>query len=290
MNPAKIIYLVDDDEDDVMLMHTALKSSIHDIDIKVIKDGKELMDSISSVHHNNPALILMDMNMPKINGLEALTLLKSNEKTLHIPVIMTSTSSNPDHIKKAYALGLNAYMTKPVMMQDYTRLAQGLNFCFLNNYGSPDDSSVWQTFKGKSILIVEDNADYWELMRLTLKRSLPEVKVTRLKDRKSTLDFMTDHWNTLKPAPELIIVDLYLPTRREGLNLLDSIRYFYIIHRLPPVPVLVLSFSKQREDVDAVYQHRANSYIVKSPELLASYSYLRGLCNFWWDIIKLPKT
>lgn len=289
MNSTKQIYLVDDDPDDIMLIREALHEVMGEVDIAEVSNGEELLNLLSqSKDHKKPALILMDMNMPRVGGLEALSILKSDPQTRRIPVVMISTTTDRSQIMQAYQKGINAFIVKPVLAEEYHRMAQAINVCFLNHYQSVGDLAIHRNFKGKSVLMIEDNDDHWELMRLALKKNMPEVNLIRMGDRDSTLDFLTDKWNQLKPAPELIIMDLYLPTRREGLNLLDSIRYFFRLHKLPPVPVVVFSYSDGIEDREACYEHQANAYMVKS---LAdtSLAYIKSLCYFWWETITPPK-
>jgi CheY-like chemotaxis protein len=289
MEGKKLIYLVDDDEDDIFLMKEALTAVMEDIAIMELHDGQKLLESLAQNQPQQPALILMDMNMPRVNGLEALHLLKSNPKTQPIPVIMVSTSASQEHIRQAYQQGISAYVTKPASMDDYMLLAQTVHACYLNNYYVLDSVNVPIKFKDKSILVIEDDADQWELMSHIFKVRMPEVAITRIGDRKSTLDYLTNHWNRMSPSPQLIILDLYLPSRRNGLNLLDSIRYFFIIHRLQPVPVIVFSYSESQEDIKLSYSHRANAYMIKTRDLNESFSHLETVCHFWWHTVCLPK-
>lgn len=289
MRNIKQVYLVDDDADDIMLIREALLNVIENVDILEVGDGKELLDLLyQQTDLQKPALILMDMNMPRVGGMEALSLLKADPLTRHIPVVMISTTTDHSQIMQAYLKGTNAFIVKPVLTEEYQRMAQAINVCFLNHCQALCDLSVYKNFKGKSILMIEDDDDQWELMHYALKQSMPEIKLIRMSNRNATLDFLTDEWNKLRPAPELIIMDLYLPTRREGLNLLDSIRYFFRIHKLAPVPVVVFSFSDVMADRDTCYAHQANAYLVKSLDQ-KSLSYLKNLCYFWWDTFTLPQ-
>lgn len=289
MKNSKLIYLVDDDEDDIFLMKEALETVIGDIDIIALSDGELLLKNLGQSQPQQPALILMDMNMPRVNGLEALQILKTNPKTQHIPVVMVSTSANQEHIRQAYQKGINAFITKPVCLADYIFMAHTVNACYLNNYKALDTVAAPAIPHNKSILVIEDDPDQWELMCRIFKMKMPEVTMIRLGDRQSTLDYLTHQWNRIEPAPELIILDLYLPTRQDGLNLLDSIRYFFTIHRLQPVPVIVFSFSENQEDIKLSYSHRANAYMIKSRDLHETISYLEKICHFWWKIISLPR-
>lgn len=289
MRTSKIIYLVDDDADDVMLIREALQDVINDVRIIEVADGKELLDLISLQDKDSgPELILLDMNMPRMNGLEALSFLKTNPETKHIPVVMVSTTADQHLIRKAYEEGISAFIAKPVAINEYITMAQAVNVCFMNDYRCRR-LAMSESYKDKSILVIEDDEDQWHLMKFTLKQSMPDVDIIRMSSKSTTLDFLTDEWNNLKPAPELIIMDLYLPTRREGLNLLDSIRYFFILHKLAAVPIIVFSSSNHEEDIKESYRHRANSYMIRSLDSENSFSSLQNLCHFWWNTITLPK-
>jgi CheY-like chemotaxis protein len=109
-NSIKSIYIVDDDDDDRMLMKEAIESVIGQIEIHEISDSTHMMELINSKSIcKESSLILMDMNMPRVSGLEILTHIKANDFCCHIPVVMISTSSSPDLINNAYELGINAY-------------------------------------------------------------------------------------------------------------------------------------------------------------------------------------
>jgi CheY-like chemotaxis protein len=284
------IYIVDDDQDDLIFINEAFKNVMDDIRVTQLGDGKELLDLISyQTASTMPDLILTDVNMPKINGIEALSLLKSNPASKHIPVVMLSTSKDESIIKQAYNYGASAFLTKPVSIKAYDHIAQSLSLCFLNHFNEKVKLPILSSFSNKSILIIEDSDDQWELMRQALVKSAPEVKLIRLSSRSASLDYFTGIWNTLLNPPQLILLDLYLPTRRDGLNLLDSIHYFFKIHRLTPVPVVILSASHNKEDVNASYQHDANAYMNKAMDMTYSVSYLQTLCTFWWQTVSIPK-
>jgi CheY-like chemotaxis protein len=98
------------------------------IELTRVKNGKLLLDYISGLDTPNtaatPDLIMLDINMPLINGIETLERLRSQLTTKDIPVLMISTSQNKDDIEKSYELGANAYLSKPF---DYTELRATLN-------------------------------------------------------------------------------------------------------------------------------------------------------------------
>jgi CheY-like chemotaxis protein len=114
------ILLADDDEDDCMLAQEALTESSLSARLHVVNDGEELMDYL---HHrgkyNNdiispcPKIILLDLNMPKKDGREALKEIKSDSKLRQIPVIVLTTSKAQEDIHHMYSLGANSFIIKP---------------------------------------------------------------------------------------------------------------------------------------------------------------------------------
>ena len=74
----------------------------------------------------SPDLILLDLNMPRVNGHEALDIIKSNEKLRRIPIVVLSTSESSDDIEKTYDLGVNSFITKPSSFEQLVKMADGL--------------------------------------------------------------------------------------------------------------------------------------------------------------------
>lgn len=112
-NPQRNIYLADDDDDD----RTMFSEALHEIDSTVVltqtKDGKQLMEILSDDPDPLPEVIILDINMPKVDGFECLEQIKQNANLKKLPVIMLSTSTDPDTIDKALELGATAYAVKP---------------------------------------------------------------------------------------------------------------------------------------------------------------------------------
>ena len=282
------IYLVDDDEDDRMFARQALESVVRDIEITELSDGSQLLTLLKDNRSVQPSLILMDINMPMVNGLEALTTLRNTPDFRHIPVVMFSTTAITSSIEQAYALGVNAYIVKPVNFDDYMRMAHAVNLCFLNQYGEIDSSLIRPPARSKNILVIEDNHDHYALMELFIKKDAPKLNLIHKSTADSAMNFFSSMDKTASDAVDLIILDLYLPTRNEGLDLLTHIRARYEENELSSVPIVVLSASAHPQDIKESYQNKANAYLVKTPEPARSFSYLSGLCYFWWNTISLP--
>ena len=115
------ILMADDDPDDRLLTEKALKEARLKNGIRFVEDGEELMDYL---HHRGkysdpasaprPGLILLDLNMPRKDGREALAEIKSDPVLRRIPVVVLTTSKADEDIVKTYDLGVNSYITKPV--------------------------------------------------------------------------------------------------------------------------------------------------------------------------------
>lgn len=115
------ILMADDDEDDCMLASEALTESRLANHLYIVKDGEELMDYLhrrgeyaQAKTSPRPDLILLDLNMPKKDGREALREIKDDPKLRHIPVIVLTTSRAQEDIYRAYSLGANSFIIKPV--------------------------------------------------------------------------------------------------------------------------------------------------------------------------------
>lgn len=114
-----LILMADDDEDDCLLAKKALEQSNLAAQLRFVKDGEALMDYLnkqSSCEHANfptPDIILLDLNMPKMNGLEALKAIKSHAALCCIPVIVLTTSRADHDVCDSYAFGASSFITKP---------------------------------------------------------------------------------------------------------------------------------------------------------------------------------
>lgn len=127
------ILVVEDNPSDEELMLFALNKHKVSSSVKVVRDGQEALDYIFCVGSYEeretdkaPKVIFLDLNIPKVNGLEVLDQVKSNEETKHIPVVVLSTSSEPQDITTSYCLGANSYVIKPVNFDEFTTSIQNL--------------------------------------------------------------------------------------------------------------------------------------------------------------------
>ena len=116
--PAHIL-LADDDEDDRFLVSEAFRQQYPDTRLTTVEDGVELMEFLErrkayrNIPPDMPDLILLDLNMPRVDGREVLLQLKQNPSWRHIPVVVLTTSDAPPDVHQSYTNGANSFITKP---------------------------------------------------------------------------------------------------------------------------------------------------------------------------------
>jgi two-component system response regulator len=133
----KQILLIEDNADDRDLTIRALKKSNFSNPVAVARDGDEALTMLLGDGHGDqdlPALILLDLNMPKIDGLEVLRRIRADPRTRVLPVVILTSSIAEDDLRSAYDLGANGYVRKPIDFSKFTEVinAVGLFWLLLN--------------------------------------------------------------------------------------------------------------------------------------------------------------
>jgi CheY-like chemotaxis protein len=125
MAEVRQILLAEDNPNDVELTLAALRENRLANDVVVVSDGAETLDylyrrgTFGGRRTDNPALILLDVKMPKVDGIEVLRQVKSDPQLKSIPVVMLTASREEQDLIRSYALGVNAYVVKPVDFQEF---------------------------------------------------------------------------------------------------------------------------------------------------------------------------
>ena len=134
----KPILLVEDRSDDVELTIRALKKNKIANDVVVAADGAEALDYIfgTGKHAGRdvtqvPAVVLLDLKLPKMDGLEVLRLLRADARTKLLPVVILTSSREEQDLVKGYALGANSYVRKPVDFSQFTEAIRQLGLYWL---------------------------------------------------------------------------------------------------------------------------------------------------------------
>lgn len=131
MNEIFTILLADDDPDDQELIINAFSKVSPAFNLHIVNDGKEALEFLSSSSDSKlPCLIVLDYNMPELNGAEVLQKLRNNKRYENIPKVVLSTSNNPVYIEDCLVKGANAYRVKPDNFNQLVLLAQEMmKFC-----------------------------------------------------------------------------------------------------------------------------------------------------------------
>ena len=129
MNALRIL-LIEDDEIEVLKFNRALKKLGQKHEVVSAKNGEE---ALQIINEDAPELIFLDLNMPKMSGLEFLKVLKDDDKMKFIPVMILSTSRNLNDVLESYRLGIAGYITKPLHFDEYvTKIGHILNYWLAN--------------------------------------------------------------------------------------------------------------------------------------------------------------
>ena len=126
------ILMAEDDLDDRLLVQKAIEKNHIPNPLVAVADGEEMLDYLyrrgrySRAAATHPCLILMDLNMPKMDGREALKILKSDERLKRIPVVILTTSVSPEDLETSYAGGANSYIRKPHSFEELSQTIQCL--------------------------------------------------------------------------------------------------------------------------------------------------------------------
>ena len=128
MNELAEILVAEDDEADVLLLQRAFREAELAHPVRVVRDGQEAIDVLLqrevSDHDRMPALIILDLKMPRRSGMEVLKWIREHPALRCLPVLMFSSSAHRDDIERSYTLGANGFIVKPASTVDRTEVAR----------------------------------------------------------------------------------------------------------------------------------------------------------------------
>jgi len=140
-----MILMADDDSDDRMMARDAFEVNRLDNELRFVEDGEELMDYLfrrgkytDPKDSPRPGLILLDLNMPRMDGREALKEIKSDPDLHSIPVVVLTTSSAEEDVVRSYDLGVNSFITKPVSFEGLVEVIKQTGYYWLQIVKLPD--------------------------------------------------------------------------------------------------------------------------------------------------------
>lgn len=118
------ILLVEDNPQDIEITRRALERGRIRNELTVARDGQQALDILfghAEGEETKPGLILLDLNLPKVSGLEALEEIKADPKLKRIPVVVLTVSTREEDVVRSYDLGVNTFITKPVRFEDFIK-------------------------------------------------------------------------------------------------------------------------------------------------------------------------
>jgi len=128
-----LIILADDDPEDIFLIQNAFNENLFEGEIRFVNNGEELLDYLNTRGRYNdttlypkPDLILLDLNMPRMDGREALAEIKRDVKLRSLPIVIFTTSNNEEDVIRSYELGANSYITKPMTFEGLIKITDAL--------------------------------------------------------------------------------------------------------------------------------------------------------------------
>jgi two-component system response regulator len=136
------ILIADDDNDDKFLLKTIFEENAFDTPLEFVSNGVELMSFLQQIESDRanlayPLFILLDLNMPKMDGRQALKQIKENNNFRQIPIIIFSTTKNDIEIKRCYELGANTYVVKPANYKHLSETISSIRTYWLNVASTP---------------------------------------------------------------------------------------------------------------------------------------------------------
>jgi diguanylate cyclase (GGDEF)-like protein/PAS domain S-box-containing protein len=251
------VLLIEDSPGDAFLTKQTLAEANPSIRLHVVTDG---VDAIAFLRHEGvyvnaprPNLILLDLNLPKINGHEILTQIKSDIRLRMIPtVILTSSESEPD-ILKSYQLDANCFLTKPMRLEAFEALLKTINDFWLTKSKLPTSDAEKMSKKAiKALLVVEDNpGDARLLQEMLNERGASISKISHAQTMAEAEKLIAEN------AFDMILLDLGLPDA----NGLGAVRRAHAA--APRVPLVVLTGLDDETLAALALQEGAQDYLIK---------------------------
>ena len=137
----KVILLVEDNRDDEALTLLALEDHNVANDVIVARDGVEALEYLFGANEK-PQLVLLDLKLPKVDGMEVLRQIRANEKTAYLPAVILTSSKEEEDIVRGYQLGANAYVRKPVDFEEFSQAIATLGMFWMLLNRLPGDESA----------------------------------------------------------------------------------------------------------------------------------------------------
>ena len=132
----EVVLVEDTLDDEIMSLQGILRSGVP-CHVTVRRDGEDALDHLLGDHESLPRLILLDLNLPKLNGIEILMRLRTHDRTRFVPVVMFSNSNTGRDLSECYKFGANSCVTKPDTAKEYVERLSGVTHYWLTMNDTP---------------------------------------------------------------------------------------------------------------------------------------------------------
>ena len=134
----KLILSVEDNPDDVLILKRAFQKANTSAHLEFLADGDQAIEYLAKLSQKPcPSLLLLDLKLPRKSGLEVLSWMRSQPDLKRLPVVMLSSSNQPEEINSAYDLGANSYLVKPGSMDEFVQLAKAVETYWVQSNTGP---------------------------------------------------------------------------------------------------------------------------------------------------------
>ncbi len=246
------ILLVEDDEGHATLIQMNLKDAGLKIPVQHVADGQLALDYVRQVGEHGDLdylLILLDLNLPVVDGYGVIEHLKSTHETSKIPIIVLTSSNDNREIERCYALGCSVYVRKPVNYRDFAHAVKQLG-TLISAVDLPEDISDYFMEAPIRVLYIEDDPGAAELIRIHLEKFGYTVMVAA--DGESGLALCANN------NFDVVLIDQTLP----GMLGLNVLRELHRVYDFPPTSIMLTGTGHEQLAVDAM-KSGADDYIVK---------------------------
>jgi|GEM_PF-614957 len=237
-----LILLIDDNPDDVCLTEVALRKTSIDFNIIAIESASQALEYLTGntdKNENNdyprPDFILLDLYLPPANGLKILQQIKANPQIRDIPVIIFTSSNNPDSVEKSYSLGACSYLKKPTNFDDFGEIAISLGL-YIVAYAPVNMTNKAITMK--HWLLIDEEEVFAKIMQSGLIRH--QIKTHLSYSAAEALDYLREY------QPDGVLLSTGL-TRDNADETRRSISRIY-----PDLPIIMISAENESQDASVL--------------------------------------
>jgi two-component system, chemotaxis family, response regulator Rcp1 len=284
------VLLIEDSPGDVRLTQEAFRDSGKPVRLHLANDGIEAMAFLKREGRYagvpRPDLILLDLNLPKMDGREVLALIKNDPNLKIIPTIILTTSDDEADVTISYQLQANCYLRKPAHWDAFNNLMRSVNAFWLTKRSCRNRRQVSEVIMNRIVLLVEDSPGDIRLTLEAFRDADPSIDLRVAVDGMEAMAFLKGTGiHAGVPRPDFILLDLNLP-KMDGREVLARIKED---DDLKTIPTVILTTSDAEADILTSYQLQANCYVSKPVQLEEFESLVKSINDFWLTKVKLPQ-